>query len=231
MNIELLLTDEFKRAFADYFYLIDNSYPEKGSLKIVGDRYDLKSELRTILYRGICSSKNSLERSKRVTDRPVDFLVIDGYNVLFTLLNYRLGRFVFISTDNLCRDAGSLFGKIKEERLFTECASTLVGYLLTFDAISVIIYLDSPVSFSNEHKLILNNLLAHNKINGQVEVVKSADYAVKQHPDSMIASSDSALIDSCSNKIMDIPRQIIERKYKANLFNLYLALQKIQQKN
>jgi len=95
------------------------------------------------------------------------------------------------------------------------------------DDISVIIYLDSSVSFSNEHKKLLKNLLSENKINSKVEVVKSADFDDKQHSNSTISSSDSALIDLCSNPIMDIPRQIIERKYKANLFNLYLELQKI----
>jgi hypothetical protein len=227
MNIDLLNTDEFRRAFCDYFYLIDRNYPEKSSLKIVGDRYQLKSELRTVLYRGVCSGCSSQTRSARITEKPTKLLVIDGYNVLFTILNYRLGRFVFISADNLCRDAGSLFGKIRSEKLFLDCASVLINYLTSFETIPVIIYLDSPVSFSLNHKQLLKNLLDQNKIENHVEVVHSADFAVKQHLDATIASSDSALIDACLNPIIDLPRQIIEIKYKAALFNLYLKFSEI----
>jgi hypothetical protein len=94
MNIDLLNSDEFNNALLDYFYLIDRNFPEKASLKLVGDRYRLVSELRTLLYRGICSEKKASDRRKRITNNREGLLIIDGYNVLFTLLSYRLGRFV-----------------------------------------------------------------------------------------------------------------------------------------
>lgn len=106
MNPELLQSDIFEHGLKDYFYLINRGYPEKGSLKLVGDRYKLSKEFRTILYRGVCSSESSANRSRKIINVADSELMIDGYNVLFTLLNYRLGRFVFISTDSLCRDAG-----------------------------------------------------------------------------------------------------------------------------
>ena len=80
----------FQQALKDYFYLIDRSYPEKGSLKLVGDRYMLSTDLRNLLYRGVTSRENSKQRSARLVDTPHAPLIIDGYNVLFTLLNYRL---------------------------------------------------------------------------------------------------------------------------------------------
>jgi hypothetical protein len=227
MNNDLLNTDEFQKALDDYFYLIDHNYPEKGSLKLVGDRYQLSSELRTILYRGICSSQRSHARIQRLTNTPERLLAIDGYNVLFTLLNYRLGRFVFISNDNICRDAGSLFGKIMKEDLFVDCASILVNHLCCYKNLPVIIYLDSPVSFSINHKQLLNSLLQKNSIDGQTLVVHSADHALKQLENCTLATSDSALIDTCSNAVMDLSRQIIEKKYNAVLYNIRSKLDKV----
>jgi hypothetical protein len=49
---------EFTSACRDYFYLIDKNYPERGSLKIVGDRYRLSGDQRTILYRGYLPAKD-----------------------------------------------------------------------------------------------------------------------------------------------------------------------------
>jgi hypothetical protein len=227
MNLDLLNTDEFNRAVADYFYLINRKYPEKSALKIVGDHYQLRSEFRTLLYRGICSVKQAQNRSQRLVQSLPDYLIVDGYNVLLTLLNYRLGRFVFISTDNLCRDAGSLFGKIKKESLLMDCAALLIDYLRAYRSISVIIYLDSPVSHSQDHAQLLNQLLLKNNINGKVELVHSADFSIKHHMDGTIATSDSALIDSCSNPIIDIPHQIIEQKYEAKLFDISSKLSEI----
>jgi hypothetical protein len=227
MNNDLLNSNEFNDALADYFYLIDKNYPEKSSLKLVGDRYKLRTEQRVVLYRGICSSQKAQARHRRLTSKPEGLLVIDGYNVLFTLLNYRLGRFVFISNDNFCRDAGSLFGKIGKENLFTDCVSLLFSYLQSFEEIQVIIYLDAPVSFSQKHKLLLKDFLQKQNITGQVEVVPSADYSLKQHLSAIIATSDSALIDACTNPMIDLPRQIIETKYNTTLFNIQTKLNSI----
>jgi hypothetical protein len=109
----------FEKAVRDYYFLMDNKYPNKGSLKLVGDRYRLTGDERTILFRGVASSQKNIERQKRVA---INFsnqkLLLDGYNIVFTLMNYFLGRIVFISSDGFCRDAGSLFGKIRNQSLF-----------------------------------------------------------------------------------------------------------------
>ena len=117
-----MLNDLFMNACKDYAYLINRNYPEPGTLKLVGDRYRLTRDQRTILYRGISSAeKSALRKAKLVKEIENKTLAIDGYNVLFSLLNYRLGRFTFISTDDVLRDAGSLHGRLKDEELFMDC--------------------------------------------------------------------------------------------------------------
>jgi len=220
MNSNLLNKEDFQKGLADYFYLINKNYPEKGALKLVGDRYKLSKEFRTILYRGVSSNENSKKRAERLIERPGDVLVIDGYNVLFTLLNYRLGRFVFICTDSICRDAGSLFGKIKEEKFFHECLILLTDYLGKLRDVLLEMYLDSPVSMSQKHKDEVEELFAKNNINGKVHLVPSADIALLENQEGTLATSDSAIIDHSSNPILDIPRYIIEKKYKTELYKL-----------
>src|SRR5512145_58928 len=123
----LMLDENFWNACWDYFYLVDHEFPERGVLKLVGDRYRLDGDQRTVLYRGISSKKRS-EIRKSLLTHVVEGkeLVIDGYNVLFTLLNYRLGRIMFIGTDNYLRDAGSLHGKLRDEKIFEECMDLML---------------------------------------------------------------------------------------------------------
>jgi hypothetical protein len=220
MNAEILASKDFKLAIADYFYLIDREYPEKGSLKLVGDRHRLSSELRTILYRGVCSERKAWERKQKLTNTGNPLLVIDGYNVLFTLLNYRLGRFVFISTDGICRDAGSVFGKIRREGLLKDCASLLAGNLKNSGQIQTVIYLDKPVAESIRHAELLHELALKVQIELKVVLAKSADLAILKHTKAVIATSDSTVIDSTTNQILDIPKSILSSKYGYAPFEL-----------
>jgi hypothetical protein len=226
MDPKLFGTEGFIQPVADYFYLIDRDYPEKGSLKLVGDRYKLSAEMRTLLYRGIASTVKSTRRTNRLIRYPSAPLIIDGYNVLFTLMNYRLGRFVFISTDSLCRDAGLSFGKILSENVFDESIELLAGWLQSYLHLEVIIYLDIPVSNSRNHgKVLLSRLAAHPLLN--LELTESADESILQHTNGTIATSDSALIDKSGLPIIDIPLTIISQKYNASIFNLKERLTKI----
>lgn len=224
MNAETLLSFTFKQALNDYYYLMNNHYPEKGSLKLVGDRYRLSTELRTILYRGICPKKEATNRKHRIIKSPSEILAIDGYNVLFTLLNYRLGRFVFISNDGICRDAGSLFGKIRKESLFNECADLLISYLSNYKLSAIKIYLDSPVYLSNKHRNLLHKKANGYEINMDIILTKSADQQILQHTSGALATSDSVIIDNSENPILDIPRTIIEEKYNYTIIKLETLL-------
>jgi hypothetical protein len=49
-----LMSDAFINACHDYYYLLNRHFPERGVLKLVGDRYRLDGDQRTVLYRGYC---------------------------------------------------------------------------------------------------------------------------------------------------------------------------------
>jgi hypothetical protein len=216
---------EFIHAITDYYYLLNNGYPEKGTIKLIGDRYSLSGEMRTLLFRGIATRKNNLSRQfKKTSDLQGKDLIIDGYNVLLTLLNYKLGKLVFISTDGFCRDAGSLFGRIKNQKSFEQVLEQLFEFLSGLKPYFVRIYFDSPVSFSGEHKCLAERIMNEKTIAGEVQTVHSVDSEIIKNKDGIICTSDSAVIDNTNNRVADLALLLIRNFYKPQLLNLSFML-------
>jgi hypothetical protein len=216
-----IVTRDFINGCRDYYYLVNRNYPERGVLKLTGDRYRLTGDQRTVIYRGISSQNRSVYRnSLLISEVKGEVLVIDGYNVLFSLLNYRLGRVTFISTDNILRDAGSLHGKLRNERAFLGCVDLLMEYLIAKQPGMTIIYLDSPVSHSERHAFLMNEIMQEKSIAGHCSVIRSADWALKHHSEGVIATSDTGIIEKVSRPVVDLPRQIIESNYLPHFIRL-----------
>jgi hypothetical protein len=216
-----LLANDFISACLDYAYLMNRHFPERGVLKLVGDRYRLDGNQRTVLYRGISSrEKSEIRKSLLVSDITGKDLVIDGYNVLFTLLNYRLGRITFISTDRILRDAGSLHGKYRDEKTFTESVSLLLEYLVRKQPGRTDFYLDSPVSHSDIHARMIREKMQMLHLQGDCHVIRSADWALRQNEHGIIATSDTAIIEKALVPVIDLPKGILESAYEATFLNL-----------
>ena len=213
-------------ACRDYAYLMNRQYPERGAIKLVGDRYRLTRDQRTVLYRGISSCERSALRSSWVVQEIKGHtLAVDGYNVLFSLLNYRLGRFTFISTDNLLRDAGSLHGRLRDQKTFRECVALLMDFLVTLQPSSVDVFLDSPVSHSEKHAQVIREMLEKCHLRGSCQVIRSADFALKHFPYEVLATSDTVIIEMAARPVIDLPRMILEKHYKADLIRIAGLLQ------
>jgi hypothetical protein len=211
-----MLNEHFINACKDYAYLINRNYPERGTLKLVGDRHRLTRDQRTILYRGISSAKKStLRKVKLVKEIENKTLAIDGYNVLFSLLNYRLGRFTFISTDDVLRDAGSLHGRLKDEEMFFDCIKILAKHLSAMRPSQVDIFLDSPVSHSERHALVIMEVFRQYSLVVNCRVIRSADYGLKHLSFEVLATSDSVIIENAVTGVVDLPRIILEKQYNA----------------
>jgi hypothetical protein len=211
----------FSNACKDYAYLINSNYPEPGTLKLVGDRYRLTRDQRTILYRGISSvEKSALRKAKLVKEIENKALAIDGYNVLFSLLNYRLGRFTFISTDDVLRDAGSLHGKLKDEEMFMDCIKMLAKHLSAMHPSQVDVFLDSPVSHSERHAHVIKDIFQQFNLEANCRVIQSADYGLKHLPFEVLATSDSVIIENTGAGVVDLPRIILEQQYNAELVKI-----------
>ncbi len=223
---DIFIQSQLQEALADYHYLINKGYPEKGALKMVGDRYRLSGSFRTILYRGVASHARVNRLLKRITNN-IDGheLAIDGYNVVFTLMNYKLGRHVFISLDGICRDAGSLFGKVRNQDLFKETLEQTIQYLSIRKLLFVQFFFDAPVSFSREHANYTENLLHDFSIPGCVKVVKNADLELVNANSQIVCTSDSEILENTKQPICDLPYQLITYYYAPRLLDLTSLLE------
>ncbi len=210
-----LQSADFIKACRDYYYLIDRHYPERGVLKLVGDRYRLGGDQRTVLYRGISSRERSaLRKSLLVSEINGMDLAVDGYNVLFTLLNYRMGKITFISTDQFMRDAGSLHGRLNDEKTFAECVVQMAAFLILRQPARVDVYLDSPVSHSEQHAHLIREKFQKAGLVTDCHVIKSADWALRQRQEGVIATSDTAIIDKSKVPVYDLSRELLCWHYK-----------------
>ena len=221
MKTTELLTDNFKTAIKDYYYLLNRGYSQKALLKLTGDRYSLSAEQRIILYRGIVktSEANYRKRKKGYSVRK-KYLYIDCYNVLLTISNYLYGRNLYISNDGFLRDAGQIYGKIRTDKVFYKSVDHLFIYLIEKKPEKTFLFIDSPVSYSGEFALYLKEKIIKTDIDAEAIVTKSPDYKLKQVKTGVISTSDSVIIDNTEVKTIDIARNILKQKYRARFIKL-----------
>lgn len=249
----MLLSPPFRSAARDYRLLLDRGYPSAAGLKLVGDRYALDKAARTVLFRGILPESLSSAIAARIVRAlpPGARLAVDGYNVLFTLSNYRRGHPLFIGTDGLVRDAGGAHGRIQDQGLFLECARTVVERLSDLGVSFAELYLDAPVSGSGAHTAALRDLLARAGVPGRVELAASADPPVRDFEGGVeagqaagfaagqaagfaagqaagfAATSDSAVAVAARSPVYDLARDILEARYGASFPDLGVVVREI----
>ncbi|MCK5056086.1 MAG: DUF434 domain-containing protein [Candidatus Aminicenantes bacterium] len=216
-----IVTGIFKDALQDYLFLLNRGYPEKPAVKLVGDRYRLSSVERIALYRGLTSEEKALRRRAKITvDTKGKKLYIDGYNVLFTLMNYLFGKLIFIGNDGLMRDCGETYGKIENETLFYRAVDLLLDYIGGCKPAVIKIYFDSPVSGSEQHVNGVEKRLEVKKLAGDVLLVKSADEELKEKTEGIIATCDSEIIDNSECRVVDLTRGALENNFKIEILDL-----------
>jgi hypothetical protein len=217
------VTISFKNALIDFYYLINKNYPKKEVLKLVGDQFRLTGVQRTILFRGITSNEKVIKRKAKLS--PLENLkgkelYVDGYNILFTIMNYLLGKSIFIANDGLLRDSGGTYGKIENEMIFYQAVNLLMDFLPGIHSREIAIYLDQPISNSNVHINQLEEIIRQKKIKGKIRLLPSVDQFLKQLEDGVIATSDSQIIDQTPSSILDLARHTLESTYGISIFDI-----------
>jgi hypothetical protein len=221
-------------ACRDYRYLLDRGYPEKASVKLVGDRYRLSKSERTILYRGVSSLETSVTRKSRVLDEvpPDATLLVDGHNVLFTVVNYLTGHPLFIGTDGLLRDAGGAHGRFPNRTVLDTAVHRTVSLLHNLALKELLFYLDEPIPFSRrlagEIREALEQHASQNPHRStpavECPVVQSADGPLRRAQRGIVATSDSAVIDATALPIFDLARRILESHYSPEFLQIDTVL-------
>ena len=208
--------DLFK-ASKEYLWMLSSGYPQKASLKLVGDKFMLTRDMRQVLYRGISAKNRAAARNKLIGSvRHGDVVLIDAYNVLFTINNYLLGKPLFISNDGILRDAGEMRGRILNKTVFNTAIGLMLDVLKEWDEATYMLYLDEPVSFSGRLSIELSKDMVQMEIDGEALTVKSPDHMLKHESSDAICTSDTVIIDHYHGRVVDLPRYLLEKFYQPN---------------
>lgn len=210
-----LLTEQILDAAEEYSWLLNRNYPQKSSLKMVGDKFMLTRDMRQILYRGISAGVQAEKRRKMIGRvKKGDLVLVDGYNVLFTINNYLLGKPLFISNDGLLRDAGEMRGRIHNKQVFNRSVELMMGAISDWKGAVFRIYLDEPVSFSGRLSIVLCKEMALMGIEGEAGTVPSPDHVLKNERSDTLCTSDSAILNHYGGRVADLPRYVLEKEFE-----------------
>ena len=174
----------------------------------------LSGEMRQVLYRGIAATSAAQSRQRKIgTVRKGDHVLIDTYNVLFTVNNYLLGKHLFLSNDGMLRDAGEMRGRIINKPQFSRSVSLMLEVLQGWTDVTIIHYLDEPVSFSGRLSIELSKDMAQMGMEGEAHVVKSPDRMLMDEKSDAICTSDSVIIDHYGGKVIDLPHELLTKYF------------------
>ncbi|HEX7956111.1 MAG TPA: DUF434 domain-containing protein, partial [Pyrinomonadaceae bacterium] len=188
-------------ATSELSWLLSRGYQPKSSLKLVGDRHNLRERQRLAVARAACADESCARRvSSRVAEAEVagERLVVDGFNLVITLEAALSGGVLVLGRDGCARDLSSVHGSYRavEE---TERAVALAGEALAALApASVLWLLDSPVSNSGRLAARVREAAAARGWPWEVR----AEF----NPDREIVNSERVAVTSDSNVLDGVAR-------------------------
>jgi len=200
----------FSLSIDDYRYLREKGYPEKASLKLVGDKYRLSRTERNTLFRGVIP--RDIARARRLKLLSPDALReegvgIDWYNVLITVECFLKGFPLFISDDGVTRDSSATHGSFRRTNVTDQAFDAIIRALGALAPRRLDVFLDSPIAFSGLMAEETRSRLTPLAIPFLVTLEHTADYPLKSYS-GIVASSDSVILDS-ARKIFDLPRFVV----------------------
>ncbi len=210
-----------RNAVEDFSLLLTKGYADKSALKLVGDKFSLTQRQRLAIMRSACSDRQlALRDQSRIELDEIEgqSLAIDGYNLLITIEAAMSGGIIFKGRDGCFRDLASIHGTYRK---VTETipAVQLIGDFLEKSGIKNALWLlDSPVSNSGRLKTLIGKLAEKNNWHGFDKLTAGWDIELLLSPDaeliktdSIVATSDSVILDNCKNWI-NLAAEIITRK-------------------
>ena len=204
----------FENALDEYRYLRERGYPEKASLKLVGDRHRLSRIERNTLFRGVIQESIASARKRKLlppTALKGQGLGIDWYNVLITVECFLRGSPLFISDDGITRDSSATHGSYRRSALTDRALIPILRALQALAPERLDVFLDSPIAFSALMASEIRERLAPLGIPFLVTLEHTADYPLKTYT-GIVASSDSVIVD-CAQRVFDLPRCVVEAAF------------------
>jgi hypothetical protein len=212
-----------RAAAADFAWLLSGGYAPVSALKLVGDRFRLTERQRQAVRRSACSDTaraRRLERSCRANDLGGCDLLIDGFNVLTTIESALGGAVVLSCRDETYRDIAGLHGTYRRVAE-TMPSISLLGATLSGLGLRQCRWLfDRPVSNSGRIRGLFLEHAQEHRLDWAVDLVNDPDPILKASG-GIVATADSAVLDSCS-RWFNMARHVIETRCpKAMIIQLF----------
>ncbi|MCS7099029.1 MAG: DUF434 domain-containing protein [Sulfolobales archaeon] len=182
------LRSEVVEAARDYKYLLNRGYPQKASLDFVSANYKLTRSERALLLRCVHRDVDSeAVKKKTVRDAHGLELVIDGYNVILTVVSAIEGLQIFLCDDGFIRDLRSSYVKNFETPKIVEAVKYVAKAIDELKVKDVLIVLDKNVSWSAEHADFIRSAYgikvvaaakADIAVIGSGKVISSSDFVI-----------------------------------------------------
>jgi hypothetical protein len=212
---KFLNSKNLQKASEDFRYLLNRAYPRKAVLELVGNRYQLTSDQRHLLHRGVFSDVDAKPRQKKKISphqiRGYD-LVIDGYNVLITIEASLSGRPLVLGDDGFIRDISGLSGNFQKTEMSVQALELLLNFLKRVKPRQTLFLFDSPISRSGELALEVRGRMQKENLPGDAMAVRVPEKILIGFPGA-VATSDTAIIDQ-SRKVVDLAGYVLSRQKK-----------------
>ncbi len=188
-------------AMEELSWLLSHGYAPASSLKLVGDRHQLRERQRLMVARAACSNaQRDHRRSTSVKPEAVAgrSVWIDGLNILITVEAALSRAVIFRGRDGCLRDLCSVHGSYRKVAE-TEAALKLVGEsLAALQPDAAIWLLDSPVSNSGQLAQRIRVIAEENRWPWEVRLSQNPDRELSEQSASVIVSSDSVVLDNAT---------------------------------
>jgi len=212
---QMLNSKNLQKASEDCRYLLNRTYPRKAALELVGNRYQLTSDQRHLLHRGVFSDTDSKGRQRKKISpnqiRGYD-LVIDGHNVLITIEAGLSGRPLVLGDDGFIRDISGLSGNFQKTEMTVQALELLLNVLKRAKPRQTLFLFDSPISRSGELALEVRGRMQKENLPGDAMAVRVPEKILIGFPGT-VATSDTAIIDR-SRKVVDLAGYVLSRQKK-----------------
>ena len=192
-----------QEAAKDFRLLLNRGYPRRPVLELVGNRYGLRSDQRHLLHRGVFSDADATSRRKKkapLSKAVHKTLAIDGYNVIITIEAGLSGRPLILGDDGFIRDISGLSGRYRKTAKTEKALSLIFKALKKFTPFHTLFLFDAPISMSGEFAEEVRNRMKDESLPGEAEAVRVPEGVLMGFP-GLVATSDTAIIDSCAKGI------------------------------
>lgn len=215
-------TETLQQAARDFRYLLNRGYPRQASLNLVGNRYDLETEARQILHRGVFAGEVAAARRAKLwalTDLAGQPLALDGHNVLITLESALRGLTLVAADDGFIRDVAQLSRAYRDSPVTRQALALLAMYLRSRHPGPLTILYDAPMKRSGELAGQTRESFAAQGLYVEARAVPVPEEELLAFP-GPVASSDTHLIDA-KEVVVDLVGEIIRRELSGEPLNLW----------